>query len=123
MESRLIIAGGRDFDNYKFLEFEVKKFVVEEIKTRKNLEIVSGTASGADRLGERFAEKFAIALKRFPANWDRDGKAAGHIRNEEMAKYARNQFCIVFWDGSSRGTKNMIENCKKYNLNFRIVRY
>lgn len=120
---KLIIAGGRDFSNYELLKYEVKKFIVEEIKTRKNLEIISGTANGADKFGERFAEEFEIQVKKFPANWNRDGKAAGPIRNEEMAKYAAGQFCICFWDGTSRGTKNMIENCRKYNINFRIATY
>jgi hypothetical protein len=120
---KLIIAGGRFFSDYELLKHEVKKFIVEEIKTKKNLEIVSGKAKGADRLGEQFAAEFGIQVKQFPANWNEHGKKAGPMRNEKMAQYATGEYCICFWDGSSRGTENMIENAKKYGLSLRVVRY
>ncbi len=62
-----------------------------------------------------------IKIIEFPADWEKFGKKAGYIRNEEMAKYSDS--CIVFWDGKSKGTKHMIELAKKYNLNLKIVKY
>lgn len=119
---KLIIAGGRDFKDYNLLEIEVKKFIVESsIKNKNEITIISGKALGADLLGERFASKYGFNLLEFPADWDKHGNCAGPIRNAEMAKVASH--CIVFWDGQSRGTANMIENCKKFNLIYRIVRY
>jgi hypothetical protein len=119
--NKLIIAGSRTFDNYRLLSHEVKKFIVEVIGSKKNLEIVSGEASGADSLGIDFAVEHWIPVQAFPADWEKHGKAAGPIRNEEMAKYAN--YCIVFWDGKSPGSKNMIENCKKYNLKYKVIIY
>ena len=46
-----------------------------------------------------------------PANWDNYGKRAGFIRNSEMAEYA--DACIVFWNGSSKGAKHMIDVAKR----------
>lgn len=118
-EIRLIIAGGRDFDNYHLL-----KHAVGGIMQRvgfKNTEIVSGTAKGADSLGEQFAKEFGILVKRFPADWDKHGKRAGYIRNEQMAQYATH--CICFWDGKSKGTESMIELAKRNGLHTRVVRY
>lgn len=115
---KLIIAGSRTFDDYGRLDYEVKHFIVNEIKS-KNISIISGTANGADRLGERFAEKYKLNLIKMPANWNEYGKRAGHIRNEEMAKIATH--CIVFIKDNSKGSLNMIENCKKYNLTYKVV--
>lgn len=68
-------------------------------------EIVSGTAEGVDQSGETFARKYLIPIKRFPADWDTHGKAAGPIRNLEMAKYA--DALLLIWDGESKGSANM----------------
>ena len=122
---KLIIAGGRDFTDYKLLEHEVKQFIIEiagdQKLRRDDVEIVSGLARGADSLGIDFANEHWLPVVEFIADWDKYGKSAGPFRNEEMAKYATH--CIVFWDGKSTGSKNMIENCKKYNLTYKIIQY
>lgn len=66
-------------------------------------EVVSGGAAGADRLGEAWASRNGIPVKRFPADWARYGKGAGPVRNREMARYA--EALVAFWDGRSTGTK------------------
>lgn len=102
---KLIIAGSRSFCDYQML----KKIV----SVNKGItEIVSGTARGADSLGEKYGEEKKLKVTKFPANWDKYGKKAGYIRNIEMALYADE--AIVFWDGKSKGSKNMIEICKEY---------
>lgn len=65
-------------------------------------------AVGVDTLGYRWAQCNNIPIKEMPANWNRDGKKAGPIRNRDMAEYA--DAAIVIWDGSSPGSRNMIEN-------------
>lgn len=69
-------------------------------------EVVSGTAAGADLAGEAWAEANGIPVKRFPAAWARQGKAAGKLRNRVMAEYA--DAAIVFWDGMSPGSCDMV---------------
>lgn len=87
----------------------------------KSVEIVSGTAGGADRLGEAYAYSQGFSVKRFPADWDEHGKAAGVIRNAEMAEYA--DAAIIFWNGVSKGTKNMIDNMKKIGKPHIVKKY
>lgn len=87
----------------------------------KDIEIVSGGCRGADKLGERYCDERGFLLKMFPAEWDKYDKSAGWVRNEKMAEYA--DFLIVFWDGKSKGTRNMIEIAKKHRLPVRVVRY
>lgn len=135
---KLIIAGGRDFRNYPLLQREVDNFIQYlmtsgEIEPSAEMEIVSGkqvtkpkpydkkTWHGADYLGELYAESYNIPVKPFPAKWDRYGRSAGHIRNEEMAQYG--EALIAFWDGSSPGTKSMIELAKQYGLISRVINY
>ena len=69
--------------------------------------VISGGARGADRLGEEWAKQIGLPLEIYPADWDRYGKSAGHRRNAEMAAVA--DALIALWDGSSRGTKGMID--------------
>lgn len=121
---RLIIAGGRDFDDYDLLKKEVTAYISfygHSSMFMDELEIVSGCARGADKLGERYAKELNIPIKEFPADWDYYGLSAGFIRNLQMAKYATH--CIVFWNGESKGSLNMIKNASSRNLNVKVVIY
>ena len=86
----------------------------------QHVEIVSGTARGADQLGERYAREKGFSIKRFPADWSL-GKVAGYLRNKEMAEYANG--LVAFWDGKSRGTKMMIDLAKEHGLSIRVVKF
>lgn len=113
---KVIVAGGRDFNDYILLRNKL-----DVILAGREVEIVSGCARGADSLGEKYAAEMGFPVAKFPADWDKDGKRAGFIRNERMAKYATH--CVCFWDGVSRGTKSMIELAEKYKLPTRVIRY
>lgn len=132
---KIIIAGGRDFDDYAMLRRETLR-IVREIAMKNTgtttikkeiVEIVSGAARGADRLGEQFSKEFNLRLKQFHANWNLYGNMAGYMRNSEMARYAisdeANGVLIAFWDGKSRGTKHMIETAKKSGMSVYVVSY
>lgn len=102
---KIIIAGGRDIDNWEIVAKAIKESNFDII------EVVSGGARGVDRLGEGFAKLAKLSLKVFSADWNKQGKAAGFIRNRQMAEYADG--LIAVWDGKSRGTKNMIDEMKR----------
>ena len=128
MELRIIIAGSRDFYDYQLLKTSMKSVLRQTYFPQiSKIEIVSGTARGADQLGEKFAKEFNLEVKRFPAAWDLYGKRAGRIRNEEMAKYAISDgaygLLVAFWDGESRGTKSMIDLAREHGLAVRVVKY
>lgn len=117
---RVIIAGTRNFSNYSLLvEYADKKLA--EVSKRDSIEIVSGGASGADALGERYAKERGYCIRRFDAEWKRYGRAAGPRRNKQMAKYA--DALLAYWDGKSRGTKNMIELAKANGLKVGVKLY
>lgn len=116
---KIIIAGSRDFDDYALVKSRMAFYLSNQ--KLSDVEIVSGGARGADALGERLARDFNLKLKIFPADWEKHGKKAGYLRNEQMAQYAD---CLVaFWDGESRGTKHMIDLANGFKLKVRVVEY
>lgn len=115
---RVIIAGSRSFNDYKLLQSKCDK-ILQNIQKEHNIIIVSGTARGADRLGERYAQERQYQVERYPADWKRFSLSAGPIRNREMADHA--DALIAFWDGISRGTTNMIRTAQKGGLSVRII--
>ena len=127
-ELRIIIAGSRDFNDYKLLKTSIRDILKDtSLDGISKIKIISGTARGADQLGERCAKQFKLEVIKFPADWDRFGKRAGYIRNEKMAKYSVEDnnygMLVAFWDGESRGTKHMINLAKKHGLEVHVVRF
>jgi hypothetical protein len=113
---RIIIAGGRTFDNYSALS----DFCLESLKKigidnpcAGRVTILSGGAKGADGLGEKFARENKLNLERFPADWKTYGRAAGPVRNKQMLEEGRADYLFAFWNGKSAGTKNMIDHGKR----------
>lgn len=105
---KTIIAGSRENVTYSMVKTAVL------LSGFEMTEVVSGTARGADKLGERYAVDNNIPVKRMPANWDLHGKSAGYKRNAEMAAYA--DACILIWDGCSPGSKSMRDLAIKNKL-------
>lgn len=117
---KVIIAGGRYFNNYELLKERCDYYLQNKLREGRVV-IVSGHATGADSLGERYAQERGLHCEQYPADWKAHGKAAGPIRNEQMANVAN--ALIAFWDGQSRGTKNMINLAKSKGLKVAVVRY
>lgn len=115
---RVIIAGSRSLEDYELVK-AYADFKLSNIEDE--IEIVSGTASGADALGERYAKEKGFRIKRFPAEWDKYGRKAGPMRNRLMAEYA--DALLAYWDGKSRGTKNMIELARGKGLKIGVKLY
>lgn len=134
MACKIIIAGSRGFNDFVLLA-EKMDFFTSRLEA---VEVVSGTASGADTLGERWAKERGHGAKQFPAPWNdiegkpaheikinRQGKPywhrAGFVRNQQMAEYADS--LVAFWDGKSKGTAMMIEIMRKMGKPVRVVCY
>lgn len=74
-------------------------------------EIVSGGAKGVDTCAKLFAEKNNIAYTEFLPDYKKYGRAAPIIRNRLIVDYA--DVIIALWDGTSKGTKSVIDYCNK----------
>ena len=119
-EFKLIVAGGRDFSDAKMLEKAITD-LAEGDYADKAVSIVSGMARGADMLGYMFAVKHNVVVYAMPADWEQYGKRAGMIRNKAMGDMA--DALLAFWDGQSRGTKQMISFMQSMGKTVHIVRY
>lgn len=118
---RIIIAGGRDFYDFRKLFMNCFTITTQYSLDKYILQIISGGYKGADELGEEFAEHEGLEVIKFPANWDKYGKSAGPLRNIEMAENA--DILIAFWNGKSKGTKHMIDVALKKGLEVHVFRY
>ena len=115
--SKVVLAGGRDFNDYDLLKLKLDFL----LQNKTDVEIVSGAARGADSLGERYAKEKGYSIHTKPADWDNYGKSAGYRRNAEMAQYG--DALVAFWDGKSKGTKHMIDLAEKHGLLIKVVKY
>jgi hypothetical protein len=111
---KTIVAGSRTVTDEHIIQVAIEASGFEVT------EVVSGAARGVDRLGEAWARLHGIAITRFPADWARHGRAAGPIRNGQMADYA--EALVAILDGESRGTKNMIDQARQRGLKVKIHR-
>ena len=75
--------------------------------------IVSGGAKGIDNCAGKYARANGLKLTEFFPEYDKYGRSAPLKRNLQIIEYA--DCVLAFWDGQSRGTKYVIDNCKKKN--------
>ncbi len=100
---KVAIIGSRGINNVK-----LEDYLPEGIT-----EIVSGGARGVDTCARNYALSRGIPLKEFLPDYESFGRSAPLRRNIEIIDYA--DIVLAFWDGKSRGTAFVIENCRKRN--------
>ena len=114
-EFRVVVAGSRNFDDYKRLSDELDRYLAG----KQRVTIISGTARGADRMGERYAAEHGLKLEQFPAEWGIYHRGAGPIRNMQMVQSA--DAVVAFWDNKSSGTRNIIDCARTENIPCKVI--
>jgi SLOG family YspA-like protein len=106
-----MVTGGRDYADRDYV-FEWLDDVALAFKDAKSspLTLMHGDARGVDRIAGDWAEEHNIPVKVFPANWDRDGRAAGPIRNQLMLD--QNPVFVIAFPGG-KGTADMIDRASR----------
>lgn len=87
---------------------------LEEYLPENTTEIVSGGAKGVDTCAREYALHHGLKLTEYLPEYERYGRAAPLKRNITIIENA--DLVLAFWDGISRGTKSVIDNCKKRNI-------
>lgn len=119
-EYKLIVAGGRDFDNAELMSRVL--YAMSDVEhADKSISIVSGMAKGADALAYMFAHKLDIKCYEFRAQWKKHGTRAGFIRNEEMGRFSDG--LLAFHDGRSVGTAGMIRYMRSLGKPVTVIKY
>jgi len=91
----------------------LEKYLPPETK-----EIVSGGAMGVDTVAREYANRNGIKLTEFLPEYEKYGRGAPLKRNITIIEYA--DAVLAFWDGKSRGTKYVIDNCKQRGIPVKI---
>ena len=86
---------------------------LEDYLPEDTTEIVSGGARGIDTCARNYAQSHDLKLTEFLPEYDKYGRGAPLRRNITIIEYS--DLVLAFWDGRSRGTKYVIDNCKKQN--------
>jgi len=120
MPYKLIVAGGRNFSDRVVMHMAIYRIINTSL-AGKDVTFVTGMARGADMLGRAIALDNGFPVVEMPADWDKHGRSAGYVRNAEMADVADG--LLAFWDGSSRGTKGMIDVARKKGLEVWVEHY
>lgn len=123
---RVIVTGSRDFTNGVIIEDSLSFLRATYGAIGVRLVVVHGDCpTGADWYARNWAERRAhvslpVIHEPHPADWKTHGKAAGPIRNEEMASLGAD-VCLAFPLGESRGTRDMINRAR--NRGIEVVEY
>jgi hypothetical protein len=120
---RILVCGDRKFEDFDLMLETLSKYF-----NGPGDILIHGCAKGADQLAEyvltmhMFAELGNIpAIQRFPADWEKYGKAAGPIRNKQMLDEGKPDMVIAFLAPHSKGTKNMIDQAKAAEIPVHVV--
>lgn len=81
-------------------------------------EIVSGGARGVDTSAREYALSHGLKLTEFLPEYEKYGRSAPLKRNITIIEYA--DIVLAFWDGQSRGTKFVIDNCHKLGVKVKV---
>ena len=142
---RILVCGGRDFANpvsndyspenqitkkqYSFVLSELDKLAVQYSKEYKSdgnwlptdITIIEGNAKGVDRAARDWATINYANLKVFSADWEKYGKSAGFIRNQQMLDEGKPDLVVAFPGGT--GTADMIRRAKKAGVEVKEIKY
>ena len=102
----VLVCGGRDFSDAGKVDSVLARFPIGQI--------VQGGAKGADRLAKEYAIRNHIQMREYPADWQKDGRAAGPIRNSRMLSEEGPDLVVAFSGG--RGTADMVSKAKRAGI-------
>jgi hypothetical protein len=114
---RVLVSGSLSFDDYELLTASLDRILAG----KQNILIISGGATGAEALGERYAQDRGCGVRQFLADWKLYGRGAKVIRNTQMIEVADR--AVFFWDGKNKGVAEMIEKAEAIGIPVEVVRF
>jgi hypothetical protein len=120
---RLLVCGSRTWTDRSRL-WQVLDQLVREHGDGQVVTVIEGDARGADRLAGQLARERGWRLERYPADWTREGRAAGVRRNAQMLRQGRPDLVVAFTVGplqQSRGTADMVRRAHAAGVPVQVV--
>lgn len=118
---RVIISGSREIEDFDFVKSVLDRHLGPYVDG--SLVVLTGAARGVDTLAERWCEYNLVTYERWRADWEKNGKAAGPLRNSEMVTKGRADLLVAIWDGLSKGTKDAITKARRHGLKVIVELY
>lgn len=112
---KILVCGGRDFKDGWKMHLLIDKY------HNGDATIIHGGARGADLLADKYAKKRELDCLVFKADWNKYGKSAGPIRNQQMLDEGNPDLVIAFPTKNSVGTWDMIRRSKKAGIETVVV--
>ena len=109
---KVVVTGSREWKNARYIHDAFKRLSDQH---GTEVEIINGTARGADQMCAEIADNFQFVVRDVPADWSRYGRSAGFKRNVQMLEM-QPDLVLAFWDGTSKGTKHTIDEARKRGL-------
>lgn len=106
---RILICGSRKYTDAVAVESAI--LAHDDAPT-----IIHGGAAGADQIAHGLAKMHGWPEEVFYADWEKHGKAAGPIRNQQMLDEGNPDIVIAFPLADSRGTWDMIRRARNAGL-------
>ncbi len=118
-QQRILICGDRNWQDQKAILRIMQPF------DPHTTTLICGMARGADLIAYEIAKQLGWSVLPFPANWIKEGRAAGPIRNKRMLVEGKPTLVIAFHDdlANSKGTANMVEIAKKAGIPLKLIKH
>lgn len=114
MSLRLLITGDRYWSDDRIIRAVLEPLYAEH----PDMVVIQGGANGADTIAGDVAEWLGIKVLEFRADWNKYGRGAGPIRNQQMIDEGKPTAVMAFHKNlqASRGTLDMVKRARKANL-------
>jgi len=122
---KIAIIGSRGFKDVQRIRDHIRRLSVSvhKIEHTNNdddpLTLVSGGAVGVDSEVRCWAAFYQIPLIEYKPNYAKYGKAATHVRNDQIIEKADKVF--AYWDGTSPGTRSVIQKCLERKKDISVI--
>ena len=113
---RVLVCGGRDYSDKArvFAVLDGLAHVSEDSPLGVPVTIIHGDAKGADSLADAWSAMNYNCTERYPANWNKHGRGAGPIRNQQMIEDGKPDLVVACPGG--RGTADMVSRAQKAGI-------
>lgn len=116
---KVLICGDRHWNDFKTIREFIKKLMLENVE----LIIIEGGCRGADAISAYVARDWGIGVIEEKADWFKQGKVAGPIRNQRMLDCYKPDLVVAFHNDieNSKGTKDMLKRAKEQSFETRLI--
>lgn len=117
---KLMVCGSRSITDTTWVFEQIDNLIKEKSINLSDLILVDGGAKGVDTYAAHWANSKQVQIEWYRPDWAHYGRGAGIVRNKLMVQAS--DFCLILWDGVSKGTKNDIDLCIKFNKAYKVVK-